>query len=64
MGLDREPLADDLSAGPLGDRLPALVLLELVVDQRTVGEAINDCTDVASIHGADEGRDDHGERSR
>jgi hypothetical protein len=55
--VDREPQADDLSACPLADRLPAPVLLELVVDQRTVGEAIDDCTDVASIHGADEGRD-------
>jgi hypothetical protein len=57
MDVDREPQADDLSACPLGDRLPAPVFLELVVDQRTVGEAIDDCTDVTSIHGADEGRD-------
>jgi hypothetical protein len=33
------------------------VLLELVVDQRAVGEAIDDCTDISSVHGADEGRD-------
>ena len=47
----------DLSSRPLGDGLSAAVLLKLVVQQGTFGEALDNCFDIASVQRADESSD-------